>query len=102
MVPLLRRAVAIIEKNLVGIKDSRLLWNRLSNRPALRSLNRLYAVTRYGFEDLQEADRLAEFVFEINPHDNHGLRREYINDLLRRGKMSVPSPLQRCFPMMFL
>ncbi|AJF07537.1 SEC-C domain-containing protein [Geoalkalibacter subterraneus] len=98
MVPLLRRAVAIIEKNLVGIKDSRLLWNRLSNRPALRSLNRLYAVTRYGFEDLQEADRLAEFVFEINPHDNHGLRREYINDLLRRGENERALAVTEMFP----
>ncbi len=98
MVPLLRRAVAIIEKNLAGLKKPCLLWNRLSNRPALRSLNRLYAMTRYGFEDLQEADRLAELVFEINPHDNHGLRREYLNDLLRRGKNEHAVAITEMFP----
>ncbi|HDR46470.1 MAG TPA: methionyl aminopeptidase [Geoalkalibacter subterraneus] len=98
IVPLLRRAVSIIEKNLAGTKKPRLLWNRLSNRPALRNLNRLYAVTRYGFEDLQEADRLAEFVFEINPHDNHGLRRQHINDLLRRGENGRALAITELFP----
>lgn len=98
IVPLLRRAVAIIEKNLAGIKKPCLLWNRLSNRPALRSLNRLYAMTRYGFEDLQEADRLAEFVFEINPHDNQGLHREYLNDLLRRGENERALAITEMFP----
>ncbi|MDO3377953.1 SEC-C metal-binding domain-containing protein [Geoalkalibacter halelectricus] len=96
--PLLGRAAAIVEQSTAGLEQPLLRWNRTENRPALRSLCRLYVLERHGRENLKEAERLALEMIRLNPHDNHGLRSELMNDLLRRGENEKALELARCYP----
>ena len=85
--PLLARAQAIlratIEQN--DGHDCAIPWGFVANRPALRLLVALYYLRR----DQQRADdalALARWmVIGLNPHDNHGLREEFVRLLLDRG-----------------
>jgi len=85
--PLLARTQALlratIEQNDGG--DCAIPWGFVANRPALRLLVALYYLRR----DQRRADEalaLARWmVIGLNPHDNHGLREEYVRLLLERG-----------------
>lgn len=80
--PVLQRAVAILEHALSGATNPRVVWPITVNRPALRSLVRLYGFEiRAGHESraIQHAQRL----LELNPEDNHGMRAIVINALLK-------------------
>ena len=96
--PLLERAQDIVERALAATAEPRLLWNRIENRPALRSLVRLYGVQRYTFENEDEADQLSELMLRLNPGDNHGLRAVVMNDYLRRGQDEQAVELAQRFP----
>ena len=96
--PLLERATAIVEQAVSDLEHPLLRWSRTENRDGLRSLYRLYSLTRHGREDLMEAERLAFELLRLNPQDNHGLRAELMNDLLRRGQNEKAQELARLFP----
>ena len=84
LLPLLERARAMIDRAFTGTTEPRLLWPYPDNRPALRSLVRLFAA----YQRLQretEAWQLGEWILTLNPHDNHGLRGLLMNERLQRG-----------------
>lgn len=84
MRPILERAVAILEQALSGSTSPRVAWSIGVNRPALRSLVRLYGLeTRAGDESRAAAH--AQRLLELNPEDNHGMRTIVINALLKAG-----------------
>ncbi len=84
--PILLRSRAIVEKTVAARKTPiRLSWLVLENRPALRNLVRLFFF--YLDKEMEaEAMQLAEWLLELNPGDNHGLRSQVINYLLEQGK----------------
>lgn len=98
ILPLLQRARAIIEKALEKTQAPRLLWNRLDNRVALRCLVRLYQVYLFNLEDQDEARRLRDWLLDLNPDDNHGLRCGAVNDHLRHGQDRQAIELADRFP----
>ncbi len=83
--PLLRRSEAILDKVLVGCQSPcRLPWLFDENRPALRSLYRL-AYCYLNCEQHRKFISAADKLLAINPRDNHGIRRDLCNTLLRVG-----------------
>ncbi len=80
VLPLLQRAGGIVEKTLDGLDSPRLFWNRVDNRPALRSLVRLWTINH------------------MNLEDDHGLRYVAMNDYLRRGQNEAALQLAEKFP----
>ena len=82
--PLLRRAEAIVKQAVSDREEPRLSWLFTENRPALRSLSRLVELHLRRGEDA-EAERVAAWVLELNPNDNHGHRGLVANERLARG-----------------
>jgi len=97
--PLLRRAHAIIERALAesGTSDPNFRWGFPENRPAIRGLVRLvYLEFDQGHDAAALA--LARHVLALNPDDNHGLRTQVINALLRDGDDEAALQLAREYP----
>jgi tetratricopeptide (TPR) repeat protein len=84
LAPVLRRANEIIERALANQANINLAWDLAENRPALRSLVRLSALS-YRIGDTQEEYRLMNRLLRLNPDDNHGYRGPVMNIHLRTG-----------------
>ena len=83
--PILLRAQRLIQQAIDHVNDDvKLLWVVEENRPALRSLARL-STLYYRQGNLDQLSQINEFVLKLNPDDNHGLRMEQMNLLLRQG-----------------
>lgn len=84
--PMLRRAEEIIRLTMAGQESGVIIsWLLTENRPALRLLVRLY----YHLDEAgrkKEALELGRWLLDLNPSDNHGLRAEIINALLRKNR----------------
>jgi hypothetical protein len=96
--PLAQRADAIVQQALAGLTSPQLHWNRTDNRPALRSLVRLYQIARFNLEDEEECERLLTQLLALNPQDNHGLRAETMNHYLRRDRNEAAIQLAEQYP----
>ena len=82
--PILLRVHSLIKHAIARVDDIKLLWIVEENRPALRSLARL-STLYYRQGKLKQLSQINEFVLKLNPDDNHGLRMEQMNLLLRQG-----------------
>jgi hypothetical protein len=97
LLPLLTRAAAICERALPLGCGRHIPWSDERNRPALRLLFRLYLWhTETG--DEAAAAAMLERLLALNPQDNHGVRAELMNYLLRRGEDQRALELARNFP----
>jgi hypothetical protein len=82
--PLLERAVAILDAALADSSSGELHWAITAHRPALRSLFRLAELEgARGHEE--RAMRLDERLLRINPPDNHAVRYRLAVAYLERG-----------------
>jgi tetratricopeptide (TPR) repeat protein len=97
LVPLLTRATAILDRCLPREIGRQIPWSEERNRPALRLLFRLYL---WHTETDREgaAAAVLERLLALNPQDNHGVRAELMNHLLRRGEDARALELARSFP----
>lgn len=97
LLPLLTRAAAILERTLPPGCGWHIPWSEERNRPALRLLFRLYL---WHTETSEEgaAAAVLERLLALNPRDNHGVRAELMNHLLRRGEDQRALELARSFP----
>ena len=82
LVPILERAVGIVEHTLRGVALPRLTWAIEQNRPLLRAYARL-ALWKLESGDPERAIALGERLYALNPHDNHGLRGVLVDEYLR-------------------
>lgn len=98
VLPLARRADAIVQQALAGLTSPQLHWNRIDNRAALRSLVRLYQIVRYNLENDEECERLLTLLLALNPQDNHGLRADAMNHYLRRNRNEAAVQLAERYP----
>ena len=73
MIPILERALAIVEKATGGASDAILPWGFPENRPALRAMDRLIG-GRLASGDDSGGEWLAGRMLALNPNDNHGTR----------------------------
>jgi hypothetical protein len=97
LLPLLTRAAAIVDRALPPGCGRYIPWSEERNRPALRLLFRLYLWrTETGEEGAAAA--MLERLLALNPQDNHGVRAELMNHLLRRGEDQRALELARSFP----
>ncbi len=96
-VPVLLRARAIIEHTLGDGPQPQLSWLFAENRPALRSLVRL-AFLRWDQGELDEARPLFEWLLQLNPKDNHGLRAILINEYLKAAENLPALELAGAYP----
>ncbi len=97
LLPLLTRAEAIVDRALPSGSGRHIPWSDERNRPALRLLFRLYLWhTETGAEGA--ATTTLERLLALNPQDNHGVRAELMNHLLRRGEDQRALDLARDFP----
>jgi tetratricopeptide (TPR) repeat protein len=97
LLPLLTRAAAILDRAVPPGRSRRIPWSEERNRPALRLLFRLYLWhTETGEEGAATA--MLERLLALNPQDNHGVRAELMNHLLRRGEDQKALELARSFP----
>ncbi|MFO1409024.1 MAG: SEC-C metal-binding domain-containing protein [Steroidobacteraceae bacterium] len=85
LLPLLERAVAILESAVAARPDVELTWADAAHRPALRALLRL-AELAANRGDAAAARALRERLLGLNPGDNHGVRYVLAIDLLRSGE----------------
>ncbi len=85
LMPILDRAVSIIEQTLAQEKAPRLAWVVAENRPMLRTCARL-AMWNFRLGDIERGVALCERLCTLNPHDNHGLRCVLIEEYLRAGR----------------
>lgn len=86
--PLIRRAEKIICRAIDSSDTPRqisLPWMDPANRPILRCLLAAYDLAEAD-GDSQRSRELVELLLRINPSDNHGLRAEFMNGLLRDGE----------------
>jgi hypothetical protein len=97
LLPLLTRAAAIVDLALPPGCGRHIPWSEERNRPALRLLFRLYLWRTETGED-GAAAALLERLLALNPQDNHGVRAELMNHLLRRGEDRRALELARSFP----
>ncbi len=97
LLPLLTRAAAILDRALPPGCGRHIPWSEERNRPALRLLFRLYLWRTETGED-GAAAALLERLLELNPQDNHGVRAELMNHLLRRGEDQRALELAQSFP----
>ncbi len=97
LLPLLTRAAAIVDRALPPGCGRHIPWSEERNRPALRLLFRLYLWRTETDED-GAAAALLERLLALNPQDNHGVRAELMNHLLRRGEDRRALELARSFP----
>lgn len=97
LLPLLARASAILDRALPAGCGRHIPWSEERNRPAVRLLFRLYL---WHMETGEEAAAMAalERLLALNPRDNHGVRAELMNQLLRRGEDQRALELARSFP----
>lgn len=97
-VPLLERAVAIIDQALASAPPEAVIpWFIGENRPALRLLYR-YILTLEEQENTESLITRCRQYLSINPEDNHGLRGLYVDTLLRQGKAHEVLELCEQFP----
>jgi len=96
LLPLLSRAAAIIDRVLPPASGRHIPWSDERNRPALRLLFRLYLW--HAETGSAAAAALLERLLALNPKDNHGVRAELMNHLLRRGEDQRALDLARSFP----
>ena len=97
LLPLLTRAAAIVDQCLPPEVGRQIPWSDERNRPALRLLFRLYL---WHTETDREgaAAAVLERLLALNPQDNHGVRAELMNHLLRRHEDARALELARSFP----
>lgn len=94
--PFLLRSYDLLEKYLRD-RPEMLEWGFLENRPALRLLvHRMDLEIRAG--DGVAARRYARWLLELNPIDNHGIRAQYLNWLLRDGRDGEAVDLAKRYP----
>jgi tetratricopeptide (TPR) repeat protein len=86
--PLLERAVAILEAAVDLRPEVELPWGIADHRPALRALFRLAELEAARGHD-QRRQQLYELLLRINPGDNHGVRFWLANDYMSRGEISA-------------
>lgn len=86
LLPVLRRAEEIVRLTMAKPEDGIVLsWLLTENRPALRLLTRLfYHLDAAGRK--KEALELGRWLLDLNPADNHGLRADVIDALLRKNR----------------
>ena len=95
--PVLERAVAILEAALEKAGGSvRLAWLITENRPALRSLARLYAEHASAGRETA-ALSTAQRLLQLNPDDNHAMRAIVLRELLVSGRNEEALALARRF-----
>jgi len=95
--PLLQRSEGILEQAVGAVPQPRLAWRYMDNRPALRTLFRLFQLhDRRG--DKASSIQAAERLLDLNPDDNHGLRTVIVNHLLRLGDDHAALELTDCYP----
>ncbi|MBU0481054.1 MAG: SEC-C domain-containing protein [Proteobacteria bacterium] len=81
---LLQRASEIIKLALADEPDAVVTWLISANRPALRLLYRHYLyIMHHG--DIDESLVTGQWLLRLNPTDNHGIREDVINELLKAG-----------------
>ena len=97
LAPVLSRADEIIEQVLANQAHINLAWELLENRPALRSLVRLSALS-YRIGNTQEEYRLMKRLLTLNPQDNHGYRGPVMNVHLRSGNDEKALALAAQYP----
>lgn len=86
--PLLERAVAILDQTLARTDNAdevELPWPLADNRPMLRLLFR-YIVWLNDQGDTATARPRIQQYLRLNPDDNHGVRQQLMDDLLRAGQ----------------
>ncbi len=96
LLPLLRRAEAIIAAAIGHSHSANLDWGWQDNRPALRSLARIALVVQHARPE--EALRVMETLLRLNPKDNHGYRAFVICLWLKRGEDRKAAELATQFP----
>ncbi len=95
--PVLERAVAILEAAIETAGSGvRLAWLITENRPALRSLARLYAEHASAGREAA-ALSTAQRLLELNPDDNHAMRAIVLRELLVAGRDEEALALARRF-----
>ena len=97
LLPLLTRAAAILESVLPPGGGQHIPWSAERNRPALRLLFRLY-LWHAQAGDGDRAAAVLERLLALNPQDNHGVRAELMNHLLRSGEDLRALELAQSFP----
>lgn len=86
LAPLLERSAAMIEHALSQLPpDTRLHWHSMDNRPVLRLLLRYMEYLEHKGEH-EAAHQWRERYLTLNPEDNHAIRAQHVNALLRAGK----------------
>lgn len=86
LLPVLFRAEQIVRLTMAGQPDGTILsWLLIENRPALRLLARLYYLLDNAGHQKKALD-LGRWLLVINPTDNHGLRADVINALLKKNR----------------
>ena len=95
LVPMAERAVEQLRLTLesASVASVQCPWGNLEHRPVLRPVAHLaYICSESGVQDPRKAQRFMELaywmVFELNPNDNHGLRTNLSNALVRFERWS--------------
>jgi tetratricopeptide (TPR) repeat protein len=98
--PLLLRARRIVEASPIG--EGRILpWGFMENRPGLRLLTQLVLYYQVNGA-LSEAVELSQWLLELNPEDNQGLRAMLINHYLQAGNYADALELAQRYTRDFL
>jgi hypothetical protein len=101
--PLVERAVRILRRAVAEQIGSSaqgtvtLPWLDTANRPALRCLHAAHAFAGQRGDPVR-AREYAELLLQLNPGDNHGVRAELMNLLLRAGDDEAALALAARFP----
>lgn len=105
LVPMAERAVEQLRITLEtsSVQALQCPWGFMNHRPALRPIVHLaYICKAGGPEHAGKAQRFMELahwlVFELNPHDNHGLRSDLSCAYVRFERWEDALALQDCFP----
>ncbi len=94
--PMLDRALLILAKALASVGPDEAIeipWIDTENRPVLRCIFRSYLLAEERGETAH-ARSLAEMLLRLNPSDNHGVRAEHMNVLLRSGENEAALELE--------
>lgn len=98
--PLILRAVDILRQTIeqADTPDDWILpWSDVDNRPSLRCLYRAQALAEER-GDIETARAHAEWLIDLNPNDNHGVRTSLMNICLRTGDNEAAIALAARFP----
>jgi hypothetical protein len=105
LVPMAERAVEQLRLTLetAAVQPVRCPWGVLRHRPVLRPVAHLaYLCKEAGTQDDRKAQRFMELahwmVFELNPNDNHGLRSDLSDALVRFERWSDVVALNDRYP----